>query len=237
MWGGWLAVTAVVFSFMNGIVHPYYTVALAPAIGASIGIGATLLWRSRSDFRAATALSGTVLVTTILAAVLLSRDRRVAAMAAGAWSRSGEWRAAVLLLVAGRLPGRVCAFGGGPGRRGVSGGACGVFGRDGGHSAQRRHPVGGPGAAGLRRFHRSGGLLDSPTPGPALSATLSADAHDFTWVAAHRRVEQRGRLPIGQRRAGDGDRRLQRHRPLADAGRSSSATSPTGRSTTSSAAG
>ena len=34
LWGGWLAVTAVVFSFANGIVHPYYTVALAPAIAA-----------------------------------------------------------------------------------------------------------------------------------------------------------------------------------------------------------
>ncbi len=31
LWGGWLAVTAVVFSFANGILHPYYTVALAPA--------------------------------------------------------------------------------------------------------------------------------------------------------------------------------------------------------------
>src|SRR4029077_18106433 len=67
LWGGWLAVPAVLFSFANGIVHSYYTVALAPAIGASIGIGATLLWRNRSDVRAATALSGTVLVTTILA--------------------------------------------------------------------------------------------------------------------------------------------------------------------------
>ena len=41
LWGGWLVVTAVVFSFANGIVHPYYTVALAPAIsrnmGASVG--------------------------------------------------------------------------------------------------------------------------------------------------------------------------------------------------------
>ena len=37
IWGGWLLVTAVVFSFMNGIVHPYYTVALAPAIAASGG--------------------------------------------------------------------------------------------------------------------------------------------------------------------------------------------------------
>jgi hypothetical protein len=33
-------------------------------------------------------------------------------------------------------------------------------------------------------FGGPGGLLDSPTPGPALSATLSADAHNFTWAAA-----------------------------------------------------
>ncbi len=37
MWGGWLLVTAVVFSFMDGIIHPYYTVALAPAVGGGRG--------------------------------------------------------------------------------------------------------------------------------------------------------------------------------------------------------
>ena len=154
LWGGWLAVTAVVFSFANGIVHPYYTVALAPAIGASIGIGATLLWRNRSDIRAATALSGTVLVTTILAAVLLSRDSEWMP-----WLRAtvavGGVGAAALLLVAGRLPTARRPFGGGAGCRGVSGGACGVFGRDGGHTAQRRDPVGRPGAAWLRGLHRA----------------------------------------------------------------------------------
>ncbi|MBW8710326.1 MAG: glycosyltransferase family 39 protein, partial [Mycobacterium sp.] len=102
LWGGWLVVTAVVFSFANGIVHPYYTVALAPAIGASIGIGAMLLWRNRSDIRAATALSGTVLVTSILAAVLLSRDSEWMP-----WLRAtvavGGVGAAALLLIAGRL--------------------------------------------------------------------------------------------------------------------------------------
>ena len=40
LWGGWLLVTGGVFSFMAGIIHPYYTVALAPAIGALVGIGA-----------------------------------------------------------------------------------------------------------------------------------------------------------------------------------------------------
>ena len=40
LWGGWLLVTAATFSFMAGIFHAYYTVALAPAIAALVGIGA-----------------------------------------------------------------------------------------------------------------------------------------------------------------------------------------------------
>ncbi len=32
-----MPVTAVVFSFMDGIIHPYYTVALAPAVAALVG--------------------------------------------------------------------------------------------------------------------------------------------------------------------------------------------------------
>ena len=38
LWGGWLLVTGAVFSFMDGTIHPYYTVALAPAIAALVGI-------------------------------------------------------------------------------------------------------------------------------------------------------------------------------------------------------
>ena len=38
---------------MKGIIHPYYTVALAPAIGALVGIGAVALWRVRRDSRLA----------------------------------------------------------------------------------------------------------------------------------------------------------------------------------------
>ena len=39
LWGGWLLVTAAVFSFGQGVIHTYYTVALAPAIAALIAIG------------------------------------------------------------------------------------------------------------------------------------------------------------------------------------------------------
>ncbi len=45
--GGSLLVTGLVFSFMGGIFHPYYTVALAPYIAGLVGIGAGLL-RARS---------------------------------------------------------------------------------------------------------------------------------------------------------------------------------------------
>ncbi|MGC4855195.1 ArnT family glycosyltransferase [Micromonospora sp. DT4] len=47
LWGGWLLVTGLIFSFMSGIFHAYYTVALAPAVGGLVGIGVTLLWRQR----------------------------------------------------------------------------------------------------------------------------------------------------------------------------------------------
>jgi len=48
LWGCWLVVTGVVFSFMGGTEHPYYTVALAPAIAALIGLGGLWAWRRRS---------------------------------------------------------------------------------------------------------------------------------------------------------------------------------------------
>ncbi|MCW2748622.1 MAG: putative glycosyltransferase, partial [Nocardioidaceae bacterium] len=47
MWGGWLIVTGLIFSNMRGTMHPYYTVALAPAIAAILGITVSLLWRIR----------------------------------------------------------------------------------------------------------------------------------------------------------------------------------------------
>ena len=43
LWGGWVLVTGLVFSYMNGIIHPYYMVALAPGIAALVGIGAMAL--------------------------------------------------------------------------------------------------------------------------------------------------------------------------------------------------
>ncbi|MCX4963275.1 glycosyltransferase family 39 protein [Streptomyces sp. NBC_00654] len=72
-WGGSLLMTAVVFSFMAGIFHQYYTVALAPYIAALVGMGATVLWEERSRWWARGGLAATVAVTVIWSYVLLGR--------------------------------------------------------------------------------------------------------------------------------------------------------------------
>ena len=74
LWGGWLVLTGVVFSYMSGIIHPYYTVALVPAIAALTGIGATALWPLRHTWTARVILAGTLLVTAAWAWVLLDRS-------------------------------------------------------------------------------------------------------------------------------------------------------------------
>jgi len=73
LWGGWLLVTGLIFSFMQGIFHAYYTVALAPAIAALVGIGVTTLWQQRNQV-AMLLLSATVLVTALWSYTLLARS-------------------------------------------------------------------------------------------------------------------------------------------------------------------
>jgi 4-amino-4-deoxy-L-arabinose transferase-like glycosyltransferase len=72
LWGGWLLVTGLIFSFMQGIFHAYYTVALAPAIAALIGIGVTTLWKQKHQV-AMLVLAATVLVTALWSYTLLAR--------------------------------------------------------------------------------------------------------------------------------------------------------------------
>jgi 4-amino-4-deoxy-L-arabinose transferase-like glycosyltransferase len=101
LWGGWLLVTGAVFSYMAGIIHPYYTVALAPAIGALTGMGAIALWRRRASIAARLTLAAGLALTAWWAYVLLDRTPtwlpwlRLVVMVAGLV-------AAAVLLAAGR---------------------------------------------------------------------------------------------------------------------------------------
>jgi 4-amino-4-deoxy-L-arabinose transferase-like glycosyltransferase len=73
-WGGWLVVTGLTFSLMAGIFHAYYTVALAPAIAAIVGIGAGLLWQRRSALWARTVLALALAITAAWSFALLGRS-------------------------------------------------------------------------------------------------------------------------------------------------------------------
>ncbi len=73
VWGGWLLVTGLVFSFMQGIIHPYYMVALAPAIGALVGVGAAALWQARVGWAGRATAAVAVAVTAWWSYELLDR--------------------------------------------------------------------------------------------------------------------------------------------------------------------
>ncbi|SDT38552.1 4-amino-4-deoxy-L-arabinose transferase [Friedmanniella luteola] len=88
LWGGWLLVTAAVFSFMSGTIHPYYSVALAPAVAAVTAIGGVELWRHRDDVLARGALALLVGGTAVWGAVLMHRD-------AAGWLTGLVWAMAV----------------------------------------------------------------------------------------------------------------------------------------------
>ncbi|MER6665223.1 glycosyltransferase family 39 protein [Amycolatopsis japonica] len=74
MWGGWMLVTSLVFSFMSGIVHPYYAVALAPSIAAVVAISGTSLWRGRTHLAPRVFLSLMIAASAVWAYILLNRD-------------------------------------------------------------------------------------------------------------------------------------------------------------------
>jgi 4-amino-4-deoxy-L-arabinose transferase-like glycosyltransferase len=73
IWGGWTVVTALVFSFMKGIIHEYYSVALAPGIAGTVAIGVWALWRTREQPVGRVFLAVSCGVTSVWSFELLGR--------------------------------------------------------------------------------------------------------------------------------------------------------------------
>ena len=103
LWAGWVVVTGLVFSYMSGVIHPYYTVALAPAVAALVATGAGALWLRREDFAARLGLAAMVASSAGWSVVLLNR--------VSSWHPELRWTIVVLGVVsaAGLLvaPGRL----------------------------------------------------------------------------------------------------------------------------------
>ncbi len=153
LFAGWMLVTAVAFSFMAGIFHAYYTVALAPAIAAVVAIGASLLWTRRAAMPARIVMAALVLVTAGWAWALLSE--------ASSWLPGLKVIVVILAVIGALLLLLAAAHAVDVGGHGVrlagrgSAGARGVHDRDGDDRTQRVHRHGGADGRGQRLRRRS----------------------------------------------------------------------------------
>ncbi len=193
LWLGWLLVTGLTFSLMAGIFHSYYTVALAPAIAALVGIGAVVLWRHRSSLWVSGLLGLVAALTTSWAFVLLARSDwqpwlKYAVATVG-------FASALLLVGVRHLPrhathavvvAALVAALAGPAAYSLSTaatphtGSLPTAGPVTAGTAGTRGGAGGPGGAA----GGVGGLLDGSESTDAITALLQEDATSFTWAAA-----------------------------------------------------
>ena len=73
LWGGSLVSIGLVISLAQGIIHPYYTVALAPPLGALVGIGTMGLWERRATWVGRIGLAAGLAATVVWSYILLGR--------------------------------------------------------------------------------------------------------------------------------------------------------------------
>ena len=211
LWGGWLVITAATFSLGQGIIHPYYSVALAPAIGAVVGIGGALLWSRRADPVARALLAATVAVTAVWSFSLLERTPAwhpglrtlvlvgglaisIALLAVGQLNRRARAAVAAGALAFGLLgpsaytlataatPHSGAIPSAGPAGAGFA------FGRGpggaGGAFRAASPGNGAGGAVGAGGAGGLGGLLNGSRPTADVVAVLQQNSDRYTWVAA-----------------------------------------------------
>jgi 4-amino-4-deoxy-L-arabinose transferase-like glycosyltransferase len=95
LFGVWALVHVAVFSFQQGIFHPYYASALAPAVAALSGGGLVAMWAwARGSWAGTAALSAAVALTAYVALVVLGRTPDFAP-----WLRYAVYAGAVLAAI------------------------------------------------------------------------------------------------------------------------------------------
>jgi 4-amino-4-deoxy-L-arabinose transferase-like glycosyltransferase len=196
---GWMILTGLAFSFMAGIFHAYYTVALAPAIAGVVAIGAGQLWERRAALWARV-VAAVVLLVTGLTAVLVLRlvqgwmpwlQLVIPALAlvgalllllpargrlAGAATASVAVGALLLAPAAYALQTAATPHRGSIVAAGPQAGAPVL--------PTSPHPTGAPPGHVVGLGNSAGGLLDAAVVSDQLARLLSEDAGRYTWVAA-----------------------------------------------------
>ncbi|HQR79380.1 MAG TPA: glycosyltransferase family 39 protein [Actinomycetota bacterium] len=205
LWGGWLIVTWAVFSFSQGIIHEYYAVALAPAIGALVAMATVVMWRRRAYVAVAVLLGGSalyggtlllragydwlawiVIAVGVVAAIALglgdltpARARKALAGALVVASLLGPLSFSLQTasrVTSGSIVSAGPSLGGSSGPGGMPGGPGGMPGGPGGTPGNQNGNTQNAGGPGA--------LLNSPDVSSDLIATLTDNAEDYTWVAA-----------------------------------------------------
>ncbi|WP_193611353.1 glycosyltransferase family 39 protein [Nocardioides lijunqiniae] len=189
LWLTWLVVTMLTFSLMAGIYHAYYTVALAPAIGALVGTGAWALWDRRDSLVVSATLGVATALTSAWAFFLLDRTPDWLP-----WLRyvvATVGLAAALMVVGVRhLPRRVAAVVAAAALVSALAGPAAYSLATVGTAHTGSIPTAGPstggpgGMGGMGGMGGAGGLLAGSTSTDALTAMLLDDADSYTWVAA-----------------------------------------------------
>lgn len=182
VWGGWLVVTAVVFSFMTGVIHPYYASSLAPPIAALGGVGAVILWRHRDLPAPRLLLCATLAVTVVVSFSLLDRTPgwhpwiRYAVLIGGLAAAAG-------LLAAGHVPGRIRSVAGTVALVAALAGPAAYTLSTVSTVQAGGNPLAGPAMASASRFP-GGPPGDGARISPALAGALEHGSRSYTWVAA-----------------------------------------------------
>ncbi|MGN9842375.1 glycosyltransferase family 39 protein [Nonomuraea sp. H19] len=221
VWGGWLAVHYVVFSFSSGVFHPYYTTAMAPAVAALAGMGVVVMWRAYRRSRAwAWVLPLAVALTGGWSFVVLRRTPEWvpwlawvvlgATLVAVATMVLARVRAQVMLKVAGAaLAATVVAGLAGPAAYAVTPLQSPV---------NAGNPTAGPSTGGMGGFGRPPGMQGSPGgtggavpsgfmgggPGGGVSEStaryLVANQGTATWLVAVNSAQQASSLIVSTRK-------------------------------------
>ena len=112
LFGGWLVVDGLVLSFMQGVIHRYYCLSIAPPVAAMFAIGVHELWQRREKWLYRVGLAvlfgGTgvwgwwilgrnaswlpILRWTILVIAVMARDRPARAVDSGDAPQVRAWR-------------------------------------------------------------------------------------------------------------------------------------------------
>ncbi|MCP9274670.1 ArnT family glycosyltransferase [Mycolicibacterium arenosum] len=178
LFGGWLVVDALVLTLMHGMVHPYYSLSIAPPIAALVALGGHELWAHRESVWYRAAFAAVVASTGVFGWWILSRNAH--------WLPELRWAipavtvvAAALLVLSGRaLRGRTAGAVLGLAVAGVLAGPAAYSLA----TVDVAHRGGGPSVGPVLAGHETHGLWNLSVESPELDAVLEGTTTE--WSAA-----------------------------------------------------